>query len=180
MDVLAHALWAGAGAAWLRRRELLSPRAAALTVGLAVVPDVPHLLPVAAWTVFGGGTAATVGHYAQALPGQEPSLPPMVELISHHLHCIAHSAVVAGVVTLLLWAVMRRPWLPLLGWWSHIVIDVFTHSADYYPSPVLYPFTREGFDGVAWNAPWFMALNYAALAATWLWLWRTRRAAGLP
>jgi hypothetical protein len=41
-------------------------------------------------------------------------------------------------------------------------------SADYYPSTVLYPITRQGFDGVAWNAPWFIALNYAALAAIYL------------
>jgi hypothetical protein len=66
----------------------------------------------------------------------------------------------------------------LLGWWSHIVIDVFTHSAGYYPSPVLYPFTQRGIDGIAWNTPWFMVLNDLALMATGLWLflaaWRHR------
>jgi len=30
--------------------------------------------------------------------------------------------------------------------------------------PVLYPFTQRGFDGLAWNTPWFLALNYAAIA----------------
>jgi membrane-bound metal-dependent hydrolase YbcI (DUF457 family) len=62
-----------------------------------------------------------------------------------------HSAVGAVVVTLLVWRLRRALWIPLLGWWSHIVIDVFTHSADDYPSPVLYPFTQRGFDGIAWN-----------------------------
>jgi membrane-bound metal-dependent hydrolase YbcI (DUF457 family) len=52
--------------------------------------------------------------------------------------------------------VRRTLWIPLLGWWSHIVIDVFTHSADYYAVPVLYPFTERGFDGIAWITPWFM------------------------
>lgn len=65
--------------------------------------------------------------------------------------------------------------VPLLGWWSHVVIDVFTHSSDYYPSPVLWPVTREGLDGLAWNTPGFVAVNYAALAATYLWLLRRRR-----
>ena len=64
-------------------------------------------------------------------------------------------------------------WLPLLGWWSHIVIDVFTHSAEFYPSPVLYPFTQRGFDGIAWNTPAFMAANYLALALAAAWLWLT-------
>ena len=85
-----------------------------------------------------------------------------------------HSAVVAGAVTLLLWTIRRSLWLPLLGWWSHIVIDVFTHSADYYPSPVLYPLTQRGFDGLAWNTPSFLVLNYLALCAVGGWLWRYR------
>ena len=76
----------------------------------------------------------------------------------------AACVVLFAPVTLALWAWRRTLWLPLLGWWSHIVIDVFTHSADYYASPVLYPFTERGFDGIAWITPWFMALNYLALA----------------
>jgi hypothetical protein len=89
---------------------------------------------------------------------------------------VFHSALVAAAVTALLWVWLRRLWLPLLGWWSHIVIDVFTHSADFYPSPVFYPITYWGFDGIAWNQPWFMALNYAALLGVGVWLWRRRRA----
>ena len=99
-------------------------------------------------------------------------MPHMVELLTHHLHCIWHSAVVSAVVTALLWGLRRSLWIPLLGWWSHIVIDVFTHSADFYPSPVLYPFTQWGFDGLAWNTSWFMMLNYITLAAVWAWLLR--------
>jgi membrane-bound metal-dependent hydrolase YbcI (DUF457 family) len=51
-----------------------------------------------------------------------------------------------------------------IGWWSHIVIDVFTHSAEFYPVPLLYPLAYSGFDGLAWNTPWFMALTYPAIA----------------
>jgi membrane-bound metal-dependent hydrolase YbcI (DUF457 family) len=65
----------------------------------------------------------------------------------------------------------------VLGWCSHIVIDVFTHSAQFYPVPVLYPFTQRGFDGLAWNTPWFMAANYVALAAAACGLFFTRRRA---
>jgi len=42
--------------------------------------------------------------------------------------------------------------------------------------PVLYPFTERGFDGIAWTTPWFMALNYVALAVVGLWLVRSHRA----
>lgn len=49
--------------------------------------------------------------------------------------------------------------------WSHIVIDVSKHSADYYPSQVLYPITQRGFDALAWNTPWFLVPNYFLLCA---------------
>lgn len=185
MDILAHALWAGIGVALWRRRRPVSPAVAAATVSLAALPDVLHLLPIGAWWAVGDGSWSTLWAYAVAVPGQEPALPAMVNAVSHHLHCIMHSAVVASAVTLLLW-VWLRPWrlqwaLPLLGWWLHIVIDVFTHSAAYYAVPVLYPITMRGFDGVAWNTPWMLALNYLAITAAACWIWRdgkVRAAAG--
>ena len=174
MDILAHALWVGAGASLARRRWTVPTRTLIATVVLAALPDVFHLLPIAGWWIFGDGSVQALWAYAVAVPGQEPALPAMVELWSHHLHCVAHSAILAGAMTLVFWAIRRSLWIPLLGWWSHIIIDVFTHSADYYPSPVLYPITERGFDGVAWNTPWFMVVNYTALAATVFWLWRAK------
>jgi ABC-type branched-subunit amino acid transport system permease subunit len=170
MDILAHALWAGAGVVAAQRQWPIAPRTAGGIVALAVLPDIPHVLPILGWSLFGDGAFAALGGYAVAVPGQEPALPPLVELLSHHLHCIMHSAIVAGLVTLLFWWMMRSLWIPLLGWWSHIAIDIFTHSADYYPAPIFYPITQRGFDGVAWNTPWFMLLNYTALALMWAWL----------
>jgi membrane-bound metal-dependent hydrolase YbcI (DUF457 family) len=146
-------------------------------MALAALPDVMQLLPIVGSWAVGQRSLAVVLSYANAVPGHEPELPAIVKLLSHHLHCIMHSAIVAGVVTLLLWAVRRSLWIPLLGWWSHILIDVFTHSADYYTVPVFYPITERGFDGVAWNTPWMLALNYAALGVTAWWLLRSARLA---
>ncbi|MBI5722072.1 MAG: metal-dependent hydrolase [Burkholderiales bacterium] len=175
MEIVAHTLWAAAGAALIRRRRPLSRGTVVATLVLAALPDVLQLLPLAGWWIFGDGSFAALRGYAVALPGQEPMLPPLVRLWSHHLHCVAHSAPIAALVTLAVWAARRTLWIALLGWWSHIVIDVFTHSADYYAVPVLYPFTERGFDGIAWITPWFMALNYAALAGVGVWLLLSRR-----
>ena len=175
MDILSHALWAGVGLLLARRHWMVPTRTVVATVVLATLPDIFHLLPIVGWWVFADGSFDVVWAYAFAVPGQLPMLPEVVGFWSHHLHCITHSAVVAGAVTFFVWAVRRTLWIPLLGWWSHIAIDVFTHSADYYPSPVLYPITERGFDGLAWNTPWFMVLNYAVLGAAGLWLWRSRK-----
>jgi hypothetical protein len=78
---------------------------------------------------------------------------------------VAHTVVVRAA---------RPPRFPLPGWWSHIVIDVFTHPATFYPAPVLYPFTYRGFDGMAWNEPRFMVLNYLALVGCAAWVVRRR------
>jgi LexA-binding, inner membrane-associated putative hydrolase len=175
MDIVAHTLWAAAGAAVIHRRWPLSRSTVAVTMVLAALPDVIHLLPIASWWLFADGSFVALRGHAVAIPGQEPAVPPLVGLLSHHLHCVMHSAPIAALVTGAVWAARRALWIPLLGWWSHIVIDVFTHSADYYAVPVLYPFTERGFDGIAWNTPWFMALNYVGLALTGLWLLLTRR-----
>jgi len=175
MEILAHALWAGTGTILARRHWSISPRTAALTVAMAVMPDIPHLIPVVGWSVFGDGSAASVLDYAIAVAGQLPAAPKDVDSWSHNLHCVVHSAVVAGAITSMSLFWKRGFWIPLAGWWSHIVIDVFTHSIDYFPSPVLYPFTREGFDGIAWNTPWFLLVNYGVLAATYLVLYSTRK-----
>lgn len=38
-------------------------------------------------------------------------------------------------------------------------MNIFAHAL----WPVLWPITRQGFDGIAWNSPWFTVLNYAIL-----------------
>ncbi len=175
VDIVAHTLWAAAGmAAWSRQRPI-APATIAATIGLAALPDILQLVPIALWWIFGDGTWSVVQAYGFALPGQEPALPPLVLLLSHHLHCVLHSLFAVAAVTLVLWLLRRALWIPLLGWWSHIVIDVFTHSADYYPAPVLYPITERGFDGIAWNTPWSLALNYAALGAVGIWFVLNRK-----
>jgi hypothetical protein len=176
MDTLAHGLWAAIGIAAMQPRFAISRAQAVAAVALAAAPDLLQMAPLLAWAGFGGGHLGDLAAYGLARPGQEPGLPSTVALLTHHLHCIMHSAVVAAVVTALAWHMRRTMLLPLMGWWSHIVIDVFTHSADYYAVPVLYPFTQRGFDGWAWNTPAALALNYTAIAASLAWLaWRRRR-----
>ncbi|TNF60425.1 MAG: hypothetical protein EP306_08770 [Burkholderiales bacterium] len=141
---------------------------------MALAPDLVQLLPLLAWSVAGEGRLPMLLAYSLAAPGEVLPLPPWVQALTHHLHCVMHSALVAGAVTAVLALWLRRLWIPLLGWWSHVLIDVLTHSAEFFPSPVFYPLTYWGFDGLAWNTPWVMVPNYLLLGLTWWWVLRRR------
>lgn len=173
MDIVAHSLWAALACRWRGHRQQVTRAENAWTIALAAAPDLVQLAPIVAAAALTRDGWRAMSAYFQALPHFEPVLPVLVETVMHHLHCTMHSAIVACVVTMLIWKWIGRFWWPLVGWWSHIVIDVFTHSADFYPSPVLYPLTQNGFDGLAWNTPWFLWLNYAAIALVWTWQTRS-------
>jgi hypothetical protein len=134
VDIFTHALVGGAGAVAAKRRwpnAFAVPHWVAASVALAALPDVAHLLPIAGWAIFGTGHVSDLWSYAIATLQSGPTLPEIVQLWSHHLHCVMHSAVIAAVISALVLLVSRTLWTMTLGWWSHIVIDVFTHSADF-------------------------------------------------
>ena len=175
MDILAHALWAGAGAGLARRHGKVPENAIAPIVVLAVLPDLLQFVPVIIGIVVGEIAPGALLAFARAAPGEQQMLTPAILHISHHLHCVMHSIVVAGGVTFAAWLLFRQRAVILAGWWSHILIDVFSHSAEYYAVPVFYPFTYRGFDGLAWNTPVFFAVNYTLLALVYAWLWHLRQ-----
>ena len=175
MDIVSHALWAGAAAEVIRRTRGSSAGAFATTVALGAAPDIGHLIPVLGWSLTQSEPAAVLHQYIAATPGTEPPMPWLVRELSHHLHCLFHSIVVLSLLTLLV-SRIRPGWTWILaGWWLHVVLDIPTHSSEYYGVPILYPFSEWSFDGVAWTTPWVLATNAAALAATYASLYATRR-----
>ena len=57
----------------------------------------------------------------------------------------------------------KNPW-EILGWPLHILIDIPTHTYQFYPTPFLWPISTYKFDGISWGTPWFMIVNYSSLA----------------
>jgi hypothetical protein len=177
MDILSHGLWAGAGAMLLERKVPIDRTTRWGIVATAVAPDIVPLLPLLAWALATAAPLETAYLYTVATPATEPALPHALTLVIHHLHCSAHSAVVAAAATACAWIVLRCFPMALLGWWSHVLLDIPTHSADYYPVSVFYPLADIGVDGIAWTQPWFLAANYTLLALAYMLLLRHRRTA---
>lgn len=161
MDILAHTLWANAGA---RKLNTTLQKKNKKTISLmwasfwGVSPDLfAFLIPilVSLFAILqGSGTISELSHHG--LPGQFD--------LSDQLYNYSHSLVVFGIAFLGTWAVIKRPPYVLLGWALHILLDIPTHPTDFYPTPFLWPVSDYIFPyGFAWRAPWFMVLNYAAL-----------------
>jgi len=95
--------------------------------------------------------------------------------LAWQLYQISHSLFVFGAVFGLAWLVLRRPAFELLGWALHILIDIPSHSLQFFATPFLWPVSSYRFDGISWGVRWFMITNYSCLAAAYLLLWWTRR-----
>jgi hypothetical protein len=96
------------------------------------------------------------GWFIERLAGNI-SGPPALTLLPRyvfHNYNVTHSPVVWAVAFFLFWRLMKKsPWL-LLAWLLHILCDIPTHAASYFPTPFLWPFPTPFVDGVAWSTPW--------------------------
>lgn len=165
MEIVAHSLWAAAGAIAARRASGATLHVAP-TVCWAAFPDVLAFGPAFAaglWLRLSGTGATSDGHL---LPHAHLGLP---------LYPAGHSLIVFLLAFTLASLVLRRVVLAMLGWLLHILIDIPTHSFSYYATRFLWPISDFRVDGIAWWTPWFWCATYAALAVVFFALWRTGR-----
>lgn len=157
MDVFAHTLWTAA----VYQRVALRDRLWAAFCGVA--PD------LASFGILFVQSFFTSGH--QSGPPQLASIP----LYIFTMYNLTHSLVVFVLVLSVVITIRRKVWWPLFGWALHIIIDIFTHSTDFFPTPFLWPLSTYRFNGIAWGESWFMFLNYLALSVVYvMWYWRVK------
>ena len=150
MDVVSHGLWGGAPFYAQGSKKCL----AGVLLGMA-----PDLLS------FGVFHVMHPGWLSQRLVGKISGPPALTVLPPYvfHAYNITHSIVVWAVAFFLLWLITKKPpWL-LGAWLLHILCDIPTHAASYFPTPFFWPFPTPFVDGVPWSTPWFMAANYGTL-----------------
>lgn len=168
MDVIAHALWTTA--AGLAARPGLKQRIHLRWAAMwGVLPDI---------AVFAVPAAVRIGRFVSG--ASKSLLPdgtgPRFDWI-WGLYNFTHSDVLFAVCFGLVWLWLRRPVLEMLGWGLHIFIDIFTHQ-DMFAIRFLWPLSPVHRNGIRWETPWLLAVNYAALASVYLWMWAFSRRAG--
>lgn len=177
MDVFAHTLWAAAAARGVNLKLEADHSAYRFNIGWAafwgVIPDLFAFTIPFIWVFW---QRMILRHPVDFIrPGIEPTgtAAKMMEL-SHNLYNISHSVIVFAIVFGLVWALRGQPYWELSAWLLHIVIDVPTHTKDFFPTPILWPVSSLKFSGISWAEPWFMAVNYGALVLVYLLLYFKR------
>ncbi|MFA5887597.1 MAG: hypothetical protein WC852_02715 [Candidatus Nanoarchaeia archaeon] len=176
MDVFAHALWTGA---IIKTISLHLKRK--ITIWKAVLwgiaPDVFSFGLMTAWMLLSllfGGTALDFQHFEAMEPAQRDTIP-IFQIVSV-MYNITHSLFTFVAFFIIFYFLFRKPMWAMLGWLIHILIDIPTHSYQFYPTPFLWPISNWKFNGISWGQKWFMIANYSAIMIAYiaLYFWSKR------
>ncbi|MFH1585907.1 MAG: hypothetical protein ABIB79_04010 [archaeon] len=142
MDILSHALWG-----WV----FLNGETWYLVFLFGILPDIISFGPSVVHMFFSGNLK----------PGKPDiaTIPNYVFVIYNIIHSFAFVALVFLVIFL----ITKKVYLFMLAWPIHILMDIPTHSKDFFPTKFLYPFSHYSFNGINWGQLWFMTLNYTLL-----------------
>jgi len=155
MDTLSHTLWGG-GLFGFRGR----PKTALL---FGALPDLAAFGP---WLTYRLAT----GRFE---PGK-PDLSIIPDLV-FGTYDVTHSLLVAGLAVALAFRLRPALAFPMLAWPFHILMDIPTHTREFFPTPFLWPVSDFTVAGIPWATPWIWLPNLAGLAL--LLGWRLRRRA---
>ena len=71
----------------------------------------------------------------------------------YSLYDIPHSLVIASIIIFIVYKINKEFAFPMLAWPAHIILDFFTHSIEFFPTPILWPISDFKFDGIPWSNP---------------------------
>ncbi len=146
MDVFSHGFWGGLF--FGKNRRLLF-----WAVLFGVLPDVIAFSPLLFY--------AYNGHFVL---GSQPDMSMYPQTILT-LYSITHSLVIAIPIYFFIRFFNRELSYAFLAWPLHILFDIPTHTADYFPTPFLYPISNFHISGISWSQPYFFIANYTAIVA---------------
>lgn len=156
MDILSHGLWGGITLGRENKKKFWW----SFTFGIA-----PDLFS------FGIFTGMTILGLVSS-PDWSSGPPPESEIPSyvHILYKFTHSLVIFSAVFLAVWLIQKKTFLPMLAWGVHILMDIPTHSTEFFPTPFLWPFFDNiRFSGISWGHPIIFIPNAALLLVLYLW-----------
>jgi len=150
MDVFAHGLWTYA--IYYKKKYRL------LAAFIGVMPDLVAFGFFFIYNLFLNGLAFG-----------KPALNSIPEYVFVGYN-FTHSLVIFLLVVFTIYYITRKiPWL-LGGWLFHILIDIPTHTREFFPTPFLWPLSGFKISAISWGNPYFMIFNYSLLVVVYIYL----------
>lgn len=179
MDIFSHGLWAAVAAKGINKSQNKRRVNVWAMAMWGVFPDLFAFAIPFAWMIVAFVSGDVSGGDFHARPaGEESTNPNMAGVfqLSHALYNMSHSLFIFAVVFWGVWLYFRQVRLELLGWLLHIIIDIPTHTAAFFPTPIFWPlFDWKFLYGFSWGQPWFLILNYSLLAGVYLYFWKGKK-----
>lgn len=141
MDTVSHALW-GKGLFGYRKYRWFS----------FLFGAIPDLSSFGIYFLFNLLTSPTT------LKLGKPELSELPQWV-FSMYDFSHSLVTATVFILIVYIINKDFCFPMLAWPFHILLDFFTHSAQFFPTPILWPLSDYKFNGIPWSNPYIMVAN---------------------
>lgn len=107
--------------------------------------------------------------------GVGPHDPNSFPSIIYILYNITHSLIIFGAIFLIVWMILKKPFLPLFAWGIHIILDIFTHSFEFFPTPFLWPISNFKIDAWIWGSYWIFIPNVILLIILYSWFFINKR-----
>ncbi len=154
MDILSHGLWGGISFGRKSKKDFW------LAFGMGIMPDLLS---------FGILTVATIlGWSARPDWGGRPMNSDIPNYV-HTLYDITHSLVVFLLVFLAIYLLRKKPFWPMMAWGLHILMDIPTHTTEFFATPFLWPLSSVRVNGISWGHPIIMIPDILLLLILYVW-----------
>ena len=182
MDVVSHWFWGV-----LATRKHVNWKVAG---PMSVLPDLLAFVPSFVYSIANGLERPTV---------DDTTVTSDFPAIAWEMYQYTHSAVVVTVGVLVTWWLFTlfrgsrfeaqfaeqhrsKPlmmafllWVP---WYLNILLDIPSHTLQFFPTPVFYPISDFRVDGTRWSTPSVLFTNVGVLLVLWMYvLWKDRSSA---
>jgi hypothetical protein len=149
MDVLSHGLWGGISFGRKNKKSFW------LSFFIGIAPDLFSFGIFFIIALFSGISLEFKG---------EPPNSSLIPGYVGHLYNLTHSLIIFVLIFFSFRIFLKRWVTELLAWPLHILLDIFSHSYQFYPTPFLWPISDYKIDAVSWADPRIFLPNVILLA----------------
>ncbi|MEK6899850.1 MAG: hypothetical protein AABX05_01875 [Nanoarchaeota archaeon] len=142
MDFFAHGFWS-----YIIFHRTKKPW---LAVFFGLFPDIISFGPYFVYRIINGQ------YFSKPIIEQVPSWTFM-------LYNLGHSLVIVALVFWIIDILLKSIPVYLYAWPIEIILDVPTHTREFFPVPFLWPLSEWKFSGISWAGRDFMILNYVLI-----------------